>query len=213
MWTIASRTTFGVARSRRCHVSSTFRTAQANRTGVDPERDHGFFGAACNRGSETSKLPCHDGQDRDVIIDMDETGTIDWLLLEFKGKKVTGELLPPLLDLVEHHLIRVLDALILLKAQDGSLQILTTEELDAAAIADLGELAGASSGLLSEEDAVAAAEVLEPGSASLLIVYENLWSIPFARAARRAGGQVVASGRIPVQAILAQLDALEADEA
>jgi hypothetical protein len=107
----------------------------------------------------------------------------------------------------------VLDALILLKAADGTLRTLTTEELDPAEVGDLGELAGASSGLLGDEDAAAAAEALDPGTASLLVVYENLWSIPFSVAARRAGGQLVAGGRIPVQAILAQLDALEALDA
>ena len=143
------------------------------------------------------------------MINMEDTGTIDWFLIEFKGKELNGELVPPLLDLVDRRLIRVLDAVILLKGADGKVQTLTTNDLDPAQVGNLGALAGASSGLIDDEDAGAAASALEPDSAALLLVYENLWSLPFAAAARRAGGQLVASGRIPVQAIVARLDALE----
>ena len=144
------------------------------------------------------------------MIDIEQTGTIDWLMVEFPGsKEVNGELVPPLLDLVDRRLIRVLDAVMLVKDADGSLQTLTTNDLDPQQVGNLGALAGASSGLIDDEDASTAGEILEPGSAALLLVYENLWSLPFARAARTAGGQLVASGRIPVQAILARLDALE----
>ena len=139
--------------------------------------------------------------------ELDEVGTIDSLLIEFPRTEITGELVPPLLDLVNRRLVRLLDALIVVKGADGSVQSLTTEDLDPAMV---GELAGASSGLLDEEDATAAAAVLEPGTSGLLLVYENLWSIPFSVAVRQAGGQLVASDRIPVQALLARLDALEA---
>ena len=139
--------------------------------------------------------------------ELDEVGTIDSLLIEFPRTEITGELVPPLLDLVNRRLVRLLDALIVVKGADGSVQSLTTEDLDPAMV---GELAGASSGLLDEEDAAAAAAVLDPGTSGLLLVYENLWSIPFSVAVRKAGGQLVASDRIPVQALLARLDALEA---
>jgi hypothetical protein len=141
--------------------------------------------------------------------EIEETGTIDWLVVEFPGTQITGALVPPLLDLVDRRLIRLLDALIVIKRSDGTFESLTSQELDPAQVGELGALAGVSSGLLTDEDAEAAASVLEPDTAALLLVYENLWSIPFAVAARRAGGQVVSSGRIPVQAILARLDALE----
>jgi uncharacterized protein DUF6325 len=144
------------------------------------------------------------------VNEIDETGTIDWFLIEFQGKRLNGELVPPLLDLVDRRLIRVLDALIVIKAADGSFQTLTTEDLDPDQVGDLGPLAGASSGLLTDDDAAAAASALDADAAGLLLVYENLWSVPFAVATRRAGGQLVAGGRVPVQAILAQLDALQA---
>jgi len=145
------------------------------------------------------------------VIDIEQTGTIDWFIVEFPGGKViNGALVPPLLELVDRHLIRILDALILIKDADGSLRTLTTNDLDREQVGELGALEGASSGLIDEEDAATAASVLEDGSAALMIVYENLWSLPFTQAARTAGGQLVASGRIPVQAILARLDTLEA---
>jgi hypothetical protein len=144
------------------------------------------------------------------MTDLQETGAIDWLLIEAPNREINGELVPPLLDLVDRRLIRILDALILVKDAEGNVETLTTAQLDPAQVGDLGALAGASSGLLTDEDAAAAAEVLQAGSIGLLVVYENLWSLPFAVAARKAGGQLVGQGHIPIQAILASLDALEA---
>ena len=144
-----------------------------------------------------------------MVSDIEETGAIDWLLIEGR-KEIDGALVPPLLDLVDRRLIRILDALVLIKRSDDDFDALTTSELDPEQVGELGELAGASSGLLSDEDAAAAAAALQPGSVGLLIVYENLWSLPFAVAARKAGGQLVARGHIDTQAIVAALDALEA---
>jgi len=143
------------------------------------------------------------------VSDIEETGAIDWLLIEGR-KEIDGELVPPLLDLVDRRLIRILDALVLVKRSDDDFDALTTSELDPEQVGELGALAGASSGLLSDEDAAAAAAAIQPGNIGLLIVYENLWSLPFAVAAREAGGQLVARGHIDTQAIVAALDALEA---
>jgi Family of unknown function (DUF6325) len=143
------------------------------------------------------------------MSDLADTGAIDWLLLEARGKEMNGELVPPLLDLVDRRLIRILDVLILVKRADDDFDTLTTSDLDPEQVGDLGALEGASSGLLSDDDAAAAAAALAPGSLGLLIVYENLWSLPFAVAARKAGGQLIAQGHIPTQAIVAALDALE----
>ena len=143
------------------------------------------------------------------MSDIEETGAIDWLLIEGR-KEIDGELVPPLLDLVDRRLIRILDVLVLVKRADDDFDALTTSELDPEQVGELGALAGASSGLLSDDDAAKAAAVLQPGNIGLLIVYENLWSLPFAIAARKAGGQLVARGHIDTQAIVAALDALEA---
>ena len=98
----------------------------------------------------------------------------------------------------------------LVKRGEGDFDALTTDDLDPAQVGDLGALAGASSGLLDPDDAAAAAAAMSPNSLGLLIVYENLWSLPFGIAVRKAGGQLVAQGHIPTQAIVAALDALEA---
>jgi len=139
------------------------------------------------------------------VSDIEETGAIDWLLIEAHDKALTGELIPPLLDLVDRRLIRIIDALILVKRGEGDFDALTTSDLDT----DLGALAGASSGLLSADDASEAAALLQPNTLGLMIVYENLWSASFAVAARKAGGQLVANGHIPTQALVAALDALD----
>jgi hypothetical protein len=142
------------------------------------------------------------------VSDLQETGAIDWLLIEARDKEINGELVPPLLDLVDRRLIRILDVVVLVK-RDDDFDVLTTADLDPEQVGDLGGLAGASSGLVSAEDAATAAAAMQPNSLGLLVVYENLWSLPFAIAVRKAGGQLVAQGHIPIQAILAELDALE----
>jgi hypothetical protein len=144
------------------------------------------------------------------MTDIDELGAIDWFLIEAHDKEINGELVPPLLDLVDRRLIRIIDVLVLVKRSEGDFDALTTSDLDTQLVGDLGALAGASSGLLSEEDAAAAASLMQPNSIGLCIVYENLWSVPFAVAARKAGGQLVANGHIPTQALVAALDALDA---
>jgi hypothetical protein len=140
--------------------------------------------------------------------DFNEMGPIDYLIVEWPGRQPTGEALPHLIDLVDRGLIRVLDLAFIAKGEDGSVAALE--------IADLGDeiaaFEGASSGLLSDEDVEEAGGALEPGTSAALLVFENCWAGPFAAAVRRSGGQLVASGRIPVQAVLAALDAAEASE-
>jgi hypothetical protein len=143
------------------------------------------------------------------VEELTEMGPIDYLLVEWPGRQPTGEAAPHLLDLVDRGLIRILDLVFLAKGEDGSIVRLEIADLgdEVAAFADFE---GASSGLLSEEDAEEAGGTLEPGTAAALLVYENRWAAPFATAVRRSGGQLVASGRIPIQAMLAALDAAEA---
>ena len=143
------------------------------------------------------------------MSDIDETGAIDWFLIAAQDKAINGELIPPLLDLVDRRLIRIIDVLIIVKRDEGDFDALTTADLDTAQVGDLGALAGASSGLLSADDAAEAAALMQPNSIGLMIVYENLWSVAFAVAARQAGGQLLAQGHIPIQALVAALDALE----
>lgn len=140
--------------------------------------------------------------------EINEMGPIDYLIVEWPGKQPTGEAVPHLIDLVDRGLIRILDLAFIAKAEDGSVAALE--------LADLGDeltaFEGASSGLLGDDDIVEAGNALEPGTSAALLVYENRWAAPFAAAARRSGAQLVASGRIPVQDVLAALDAVEASE-
>lgn len=145
------------------------------------------------------------------MIDMDDTGTIDWFVVEFRGgRPVDGSLVLPILDLVDRRLIRILDALVFRKNADGALETLSTNDLEREQHGLLGELAGATSGLIDVEDSTRVGDILEPNSAALMIVYENLWSLPFTRAAQMAGGELVASGRISIEAVVARLDQLGA---
>jgi len=143
------------------------------------------------------------------MSDIQETGAIDYLLLEAPDRQINGDLVPPLLQLVDSGLIRILDVVVLVKRGEGDFDVVTTTDLDSEQVGNLGALAGASSGLLSDDDHAEAAGLMSPNTLGLLVVYENLWSVPFALAARKAGGQLVAQGHIPTQAILAALDALE----
>ena len=143
--------------------------------------------------------------------ELEEMGPIDYLVIEWPDRQPSGEAAPILVDLVDRGLVRVIDIAFLAKGEDGSVTTLELSSL-AAQSESLKELAGASSGLLSDEDAAEAATALEPGSTAAVLVYENRWAAPFAAALRRSGAQLVANGRIPVQAILAALDAAEESE-
>lgn len=143
--------------------------------------------------------------------DLDEMGPIDYLVVEFPGSKMTGEAFPLLVDLVDRGLIRVLDFVFVRKDDDGSVAGIALADLDGDGQLDLAVFEGASSGLLGEDDVQEAGNALQPGSSAGILVYENVWAGPFAAAVRRSGGQLVASGRIPVQAVLAALDAAEAN--
>lgn len=141
---------------------------------------------------------------------LDELGPVDFLIVEFPAGQstFTGEMARELVALVERGTIRLIDLLVLVKDDDGSVDAVEVEDIE-----HLGELRGLEAELaelLAEDDVVNLAAAMSPGSTAGILVYENVWAAPFASAARRAGGQLIANGRIPVQAIIA---ALEADDA
>ncbi len=137
-----------------------------------------------------------------------EMGPIDYLIVEWPGRQPNGEAVPHLIDLVDRGLIKILDLAFIAKDGDGSVAALEISELGQQ-VEEFATFAGAASGLLSDEDITEAAQALEPGTSAALLVYENSWAGPFAAAVRRSGGQLVASGRIPVEDVLAALDAAE----
>ena len=141
---------------------------------------------------------------------LEEMGPIDYVVLEWAGDQpVTGEVMALLLDLVDRDIIRILDIAFLIKGEDGSVAAIDFADL-ARKNADLAQFEGASSGLLGQDELAEAATALEPGTVAGVLVWENRWAAPVAVAMRRSGGQLVASGRIPVQALVAALDATEA---
>lgn len=135
-------------------------------------------------------------------------GPIDYVVIEWPGRQPTGEAAPIIVDLVERGIIRVLDVAFMTKAEDGTVAGVELAEV-AGEVAELKVFEGASSGLLGDEDLSEAGEALDPGTSAAVLVYENTWAAPLATALRRSGGQLVAGGRIPVQAVLAALEAAE----
>ena len=141
--------------------------------------------------------------------DAEEMGPIDYIVIEWPGRQPTGEAAPLIVDLVDRGIIRVLDIAFMVKGDDGSVAALDIGEIDGDN-GDWSEFDGASSGLLGDEDIQEAAAALEPGTSAAVLVWENRWAAPVAVALRKSGGQLVASGRLPIQSILASLEAAEA---
>src|SRR4026209_1023116 len=141
---------------------------------------------------------------------LEQLGPVDYVVVEFPAgaSNFTGEMAAALVRLVNSGTIRLIDCLILTKNEDG-----TVDAMELSDIEELGELQSVEAQLaelLAEDDVIQLAAAMEPGSVAGVLIWENLWAAPFASAARRSGGQLIANGRIPIQAILA---AIEADEA
>ena len=139
---------------------------------------------------------------------VDQLGPVDWLVVEFPGPDFgKGQIAPYLEDLVERDLVKVLDMVFLRKTDDGTLEMAEISDLDAS---ELGEVRTAEADLamvLSEQDVMDLAETIEPGHSAAVLVWENQWAAPFGAAIRKVGGQLVASGRIPTQALIAAFQA------
>lgn len=139
-----------------------------------------------------------------------ELGPIDYVVVEWPAdKQPTGEAFPHLVDLVDRGLIRVLDLAFVKKGTDGTIVGLDLQDFAVDGDPQLTIFEGASSGLLGDDDREEAGNAIEPGCSAALIVYENTWAAPFATALRHTGAQLVATGRIPVNAIISALDELE----
>jgi hypothetical protein len=144
--------------------------------------------------------------------DLDQMGPVDYLVVAFPVERMTGEAFPLLIDLVDRGVIRILDLEFFRKDEDGTVTMLSQVDLERMEVLEAALFDGAASGLLDQDDVREAANALDPGTAAGVLVYENVWAAPFAAALRRSGGRLVASGHIPVQDLVAALDALEAEE-
>jgi len=144
------------------------------------------------------------------VTSLDELGPVDYIVVEFPAgaSNFTGEMAQELVRLVETGTIRLIDVLILTKDEDGSVEAMELSDLE-----ELGQLAAVEAELaelLAADDVAHLAAAMEPGSTAGVLIWENLWAAPFASAARRSGGQLIATGRIPIQAIIASIEADEA---
>jgi hypothetical protein len=141
---------------------------------------------------------------------IEELGPVDYVVIEFPAgqQNFTGEVAEELARLSESGIIRVLDLLLISKNEDGSVDALEID--DTPAVDEIRALEADIAEILAAEDVELLAEAMEPGSVAGVLVFENRWAAPFAAAARRAGGQLIANGRIPIQALIA---AVEADAA
>ena len=146
----------------------------------------------------------------DQNTDLDTLGPVDYIVVEFPAgaSSFTGEMAEELVALVDSGTIRVIDVLILHKDEDGNVD--ATELSDIEQLGPLQAVEAQLAELLAEEDVVHLAAAMDPGSTAGVLIWENLWAAPFASAARRSGGQLIANGRIPIQAIIASIEADEA---
>lgn len=144
-----------------------------------------------------------------TTTDAEAHGPVDFALLEFPRDRLTGEAGLALMDLIDAGTIRLYDLLVISKDADGRIEVLElTDPVGPAA--GFSYFAGARSGLLGDEDVQEAGAALEPDTVAALLVYENAWAAPFVAAARRSGGELVASARIPATDIMAAVESLEA---
>jgi hypothetical protein len=141
-----------------------------------------------------------------MTASIDQLGPVDYLVVEFPGSNFNGEIMPELVDLVERGVVRVLDLVVIKKDEDSAFEAFEFADIEDGVLGELRELEREFADLLSEDDIAAVVDAMEPGSTAGLLIYENLWAAPLASAVRRSGGQLVASGRIPVQALLAVLE-------
>ncbi len=141
--------------------------------------------------------------------ELDTMGPVGYLIVEFPGNKMTGEAFPILLDLVDRGIVRILDLAFVRKELDGRVTTISQIDLERMKVLEAAVFEGAASGLLGQDDLDEAAKALEPNSSAAVLVYENVWAAPFAAALRRSGAQLVATGQIPIQALLEALNDTE----
>ncbi len=150
--------------------------------------------------------------DIDTSADEVELGPVDYLVVEYPDGQPTGEALPYLIDLVDRGLIRILDVALLAKDAGGAISGVSLGDGSAGGDGGFSVFDGAATGILDDLDLAEAGAVLTPGAIGAILVYENTWAAGFASALRRAGAQLVAQGRIPVNALLAALEESEEED-
>jgi hypothetical protein len=157
----------------------------------------------------TDLEPATDQESAGADVSLDELGPVDYLVVEFPAatSNFTGEMANELVALVDSGTIRVIDILILTKNEDGSVEAMELSDVEE--LGPLQTVEAQLAELLAADDVDNLAAAMEPGSVAGVLIWENLWAAPFASAVRRSGGQLIANGRIPIQAIIASIEADE----
>ena len=138
-------------------------------------------------------------------IDVDQLGPVDYLVVGFPAETAnfSGAMADELKKLVESDTIRVLDIMMVTRAEDGTLQAAEMRDHDESELGELRSLEADLSLVLAAEDVERAGADLEPGSTAAVLVWENTWAGPLASAIRHSGGELLGEGRIPTQALVA----------
>jgi hypothetical protein len=141
-------------------------------------------------------------------IDVDQLGPVDYLVVGFPAGKAdfSGAMADELRKLMDAGTVRVLDLVIVTKAEDGTVEAAELRDHDESEVGELRSLEAELSLLLASEDVERVGADLEPGSTAAVLVWENTWAGPLASAIRHSGGELLANGRIPTQAIIAAVE-------
>jgi hypothetical protein len=148
--------------------------------------------------------------DTNTAADLEEMGPIDYVIIEWPGEQPTGAAMPKLLELVDSGIIRIIDIAFVAKDRNGAVYAMDLSDFDGDG--NFAFFEGASSGIIGSSDLEEAANAIEPGTSAAVLIWENRWAAPVAVALRRSGAQLVASGRIPIQGLLAALEEAESGD-
>lgn len=141
---------------------------------------------------------------------MPDLAPVEYIVIDFPGNRFDGSIVPALVDLVDKRTVRILDLVFVKKDDDGSVDCFEFDQLDE--LGDFGALDGDAGDVLSDDDVLALADDIPPGSSALFIVWEDLWAADLGRAVRNAGGEVLIGGRVPHQVVTDIISNIETQE-
>lgn len=141
-------------------------------------------------------------------VSVDQLGPVDYLVVSFPAEKASfsGAMADELKKLMDSGTVRVLDLVMITKDEDGTVEAAELRDKDESEVGQLRSLESDLSLLLAADDVDRVAADLQPGSVAAVLVWENSWAAPFASAIRHSGGELVDSGRIPTQALIAAVE-------
>jgi uncharacterized membrane protein len=154
-------------------------------------------------------------------------GPVQMLVLGFEDPKFEGEILEELKRLKEADVVRVIDAAVVKKNADESIEMLHTSDLSEDEAREFGAIIGALIGLgmdgeegleagaeagaealedghmISDEEVWYVADAIPTGTATAIALLEHRWAIPLRDAIGRAGGFVLADEWIHAKDLVA----------